>query len=63
MEPRPSDNVMKKVISIVVSWCFGFFLFFFFFKVLLNNPLAGIAIIMFAALATPMLSMLLVDIF
>ena len=63
MEPRPSDNVMKKVISIVVSWCFGFFLLFFGFKVLLNNPLAGIAIIMFAALATPMLSMLLVDIF
>ncbi|MFP4567805.1 MAG: hypothetical protein ACLFN8_02580 [Candidatus Woesearchaeota archaeon] len=58
-----SSNLLKKFIALILSWFYGFLLLVFGFNMMFSCPITGISIILFAALSTPILNFMLVDIF
>ena len=60
-ERYSSRNSLKKVMAIFISWCYGILVLVFGISVLITFPIMGIAIILFSAISTPMLNLMLLN--
>lgn len=56
-----SKSALNKFTAVIISWTYGLLVLVFGFSIFVTNPLAGVAVILFAAISTPMVNLLLLN--